>query len=465
MNGGSGGSGSSSTTGGGSGDGFAPGGGGGGSRGTGSGTGIGTGGGGGGTRTSGPVAPGVTAKTIFVGAQYSKNQDAAYAAAGVSAVGSADARDYYKVAIEDLNERGGIAGREVVPIYFGYDVTSSETADQQHQTACAKWTQDNEVFVILTGSPVIRECAKKAGIVAVSAYPAGSVPETFRQYPRYVETNSVNLIRIGPVTVDGLAREGYFTKGARIGIVTWDDPAYRESIQKGFLPAFQRHGLKLGTPPRYVSPPQNYADIPATSADINSAILQFSTLGIDHVLIAEGSAGFCGIGCMTVLFLQQAKSQQYYPRYGLNDNNDPVGGLEAGVYPADQLRRSVAVSWIDSSQSRDAGWKTNRSRERCFALMRKHGVAVDSVTAREVALEACEGVWFLEAAVARMGDVSLTTGNFMSGVDSLGYDFASPSAYIAHFSPTQHDGIAGARNMRFVDGCSCYRYATVPYRT
>ena len=36
---------------------------------------------------------------------------------------------------------GGLEGRKVAPIYFGYDANSQEPIDQQAQSACAKWTR------------------------------------------------------------------------------------------------------------------------------------------------------------------------------------------------------------------------------------------------------------------------------------------------------------------------------------
>src|SRR5206468_3000750 len=109
--------------------------------------------------------------------------------------------------------------------------------DQQYQDACAKWTQDNKVFAIFGGqNPIERECAKNEGAVEYYA-PTGSnsVPETFRQYPDYVEITGLNLVRLGPITIDGLSAEHYFGASPKIGIVAWDDPAYHEAVDKGFV--------------------------------------------------------------------------------------------------------------------------------------------------------------------------------------------------------------------------------------
>src|SRR5207249_5382803 len=141
------------------------------------------------------------------------------------------------------------------------DATSSTPVDQQRQANCARWTQDNKVFVILAGgNSIYEECAKKAGAAEITSNVTGasSLPETFRQYPHYVEVVGMNLVRMGAITVDGLATQRYFGAAPKIGMLTWDEPTYREALQKGYVAALERHGLRLATDPVYLTPPQTY---------------------------------------------------------------------------------------------------------------------------------------------------------------------------------------------------------------
>ena len=62
------------------------------------------------------------------------------------------------------------------------------------------------------------------------------------------------------MTVDGLDMHGYFDEGAKIGVVTWDDPQYREAINDGLLPALKDHGQQLATPPYYITEAQTLQD-------------------------------------------------------------------------------------------------------------------------------------------------------------------------------------------------------------
>src|SRR5205823_6610737 len=160
----------------------------------------------------------------------------------------------------------------------------------------------------------------------------------------------------------------------------------------------------------------------------------------------------------------RAKAQHYQPRYGFNDNNLPVDSLNAGLYPPDQLHRSLVVSWTDDASSKDQGWHANQARDRCEALMKKNGVDMSSVNAHAFAIEACDEFWFLQDVVAKVGTGTLTADSFMAAVNAVGTSVTSPSAYGVRLAANQHDGIAEARSMSFVDSCTCFRYTSDPYR-
>jgi hypothetical protein len=420
------------------------------------------GGGGKGGAAAGKLGPGITANQIFVGIAWANAGTANNAAFGESL--EVDARKPYDAMIREINRTGGIAGRNVVPLYYELQV-AGPPIDQQAQAACAHWTQDNEVFALLSddASGILQECAKKAGAVHIMPFGA-SLPGEFATYPHYVEVSGINMVRAAQVTVAGLHGEGYFDPGARIGVIAWDDPDYRAVLDQGYLPALAGKGLQLATEPAFISSPQTFQDLGAAGADVNSAVLRFQTSGITHVMILDGSSGLCAGSCLGTLFMNRAKSQQYYPRYGLNGFNGPIGGQQAGLYPADQLRNSVGVEWSDENDYFDQGWKVNQAREDCYALMRREGVEMDNINKQGYARFACEQLWFFRDAVAKMPGNVLNADNLIAGADSLGGNVRTTNAYQVNIAPTQHDGVAAARNMKFSEGCSCYQWTGPPYK-
>src|SRR5205085_2545220 len=280
-------------------------------------------------------------------------------ALGVGGLDQGDARKPQNVMINWVNTHGGVAGRRLAPIYYGFDASGTgPPSDQQDQAACAKWTQDNKVFAILVSAPVIDECAKKEGAVEFGQF---GTPSIYARYPHRIDIDTLNQVRAQFVTIDGLAQLGYWGSGAKIGVITWDQSDYREAINDGLLPALRRHGLSLATPPVYVSVPQTLQDFGAGSAAINNAVLKFSTLGIDHVMIADGPAGIFTGGGLSIEFLKRAESQQYYPRYGFDDSNLPIALKALGVLSNRQAQGSLYVNWTDLGASYEQGYHPNRN--------------------------------------------------------------------------------------------------------
>ena len=248
--------------------------------------------------------------------------------------------------------------------------------------------------------------------------------------------------------------------------MTWDDQTYKDALERGYMPTLDKLGIELGTEPAYISPPQTFSDLAATSADINSAVLRFQTQGITHVMIIDGPTGLCAQGCQTILFTQRADQQEYYPRYGFNNGNVAKAAYDLGLIPEDQLKGSIIVEWSDSDKFYDQGYKLNKAREKCYAIMRDYGVPMENPNQQYSARSACELLWFMQTIIdiEIAGAVPLSNDTFIQAVNQVGWNYASTNAYAAHLSATQHDGNSAARNMKFVARCSCFKWTSDPYR-
>ena len=412
----------------------------------------------------GPLGPGITKTTINIGFIHVKNSEAGNAALGFEGQ-SLDDQTPYRIVIDQINSQGGVAGRKINPIWAVFDTTSSQTIDQQTQAACATWTQDNKVFAILGGGQggIVEECAEKEH--GVNIIPAGaSIPDTFRRYPHYLEISGMNLVRMGPVTVKGIASQGYFNGNPKLGIVTWDEPGYHTALADGYLPALRSIHVSPATPIAYIHAPQTYNDLGGMNSDVNSAVLRFSGQNIDHVMIVDGSAGICAGACLGYEFLNQAQSQKYYPRYGFNDYNYADTSIDT-LYPHQQLPGSVGVIWSDDNATKDQGWHTNKAREDCYALMRSKGFdwKPDNDNQAYAVRAACEMLWFFRDVVAKMRGATLNNDNFMAAVNQVGTSFQSLNTYVSRLSSTQHDGASAARNEAYFTSCNCYKFTSAPY--
>ncbi|TAL21461.1 MAG: hypothetical protein EPN99_07575 [Frankiales bacterium] len=395
---------------------------------------------------------------IKLGLPYCSDCAAANAAIGAGGEDPGDTRRYYQAVIDDLNARGGVLGRKVVPVY--HEISASQNIDASSQAMCETFTKDNKVLMIYMRGEIIYECAKKAGALVGGSGGSGPV---FERYPNMFAPATIRLERLGAVTVKAMVKAGWHKPEpkwptGKIGLVTWDSNDYRYSMEKGWLPALRESGLKE-TDVRYIAVPQSDRSLADASAAVSSAVLSFREKGIDHVFISDGPAGiFTGTG-LTFMFLQNAESQRYYPRYGFNSNNSPGWSN----LPASQQSGMLAVDSFDTERANDEGIELNPARERCWKLIRSRGLkATDAQPTGNAAIAACEAIWFTEALLNKAAGAT-SLGQLIAAGESLGTSYVSPYVYGTRLGKGQHDGVALFRNSRFDDACSCMKYSSKPY--
>jgi hypothetical protein len=243
----------------------------------------------------------------------------------------------------------------------------------------------------------------------------------------------------------------------KIGLITWEDNEYRYAVEHGWLPALRAAGLKA-TDVRYVAVPQSDKSLTDSSSAIASAVLAFRDEGIDHVFLADGAAGIFKGGGLTLQFLNAAKAQRYYPRYGFNTNNAPGNS----ALPADEQSGMLAVDANDLQASNDEGISPNPGRARCYALMNKKGLkSTDGKGTGILALGACGIAWFAEAIFGHSRGFTLS--DVIAGGESLGTSYRSTTSFGTRLGAGHHDGLTFFRNSMFDDGCSCMKYTSKPY--
>jgi len=169
--------------------------------------------------------PGVTATTINIAAAYDPDAAAADSALGAANANPGDTKAEETAVINYINAHGGVAHRKLNPIW--YKASVNQDANTTYEQGCAAWTQDNKVFVLSGGSPILDQCTASEHAIGLAA---GAIAlETTaqnRKYPADINLTSVTIDHSMLVTINGLQRQGYFSKGAKVGVVTWDDPYY-----------------------------------------------------------------------------------------------------------------------------------------------------------------------------------------------------------------------------------------------
>jgi len=405
--------------------------------------------------------PGVTATTINIASAYDPDVAAADSAIGAANANPGDTKAEETAVINYINAHGGVAHRKINPIW--YKASASNDASTTDQQACAYWTQDHKVFLNAAGDPLLDECTAKSGGIALIS--GGIVLETTaqnRKYPQDVNLTSFTIDHSMTVTINGLEKQGYFSKGAKVGVVTWDDPYYHYGITQAAVPGFARLGLH-NVPVQYVAVPQGVQDVSQTSAAAGNAVLKFRTMGIDHVIIFDGPAGITSSGVLWLEWSQQANSQQYYPKHGLNSTS----GFNAfgSEIPQKELEGAVGVGWLPSLEETSSDWANTPlppNGHLCFKIMKDAGQQQSGANAQAVQLGICETLFFFKQVLDPItGPINRETA--MAAINAMGGKFASMVTFGTTFNVNKHDGAYLVRNMQFQDGCKCFRYTSRAY--
>ena len=423
----------------------------------------------GGSSTTGNPAlsgPGVTPTKIYIGIVYSTNADAVNQAAGANGISTGDTRGDALAVIDDINKHGGVAGRKLSPIWYAFDSTSTQPVDQQWMAACAKFTQDNKIFAAFDmGTAAYRACMHKAGVAQISANLPDASDAEFAAYPNYIELGYPRLGRLAATMVTALADQGYFsgwdpTLGqprsakAKVGIVTYDDQAFGTAVDDILVPGLKRLGFtpevaKIGA----VSTASDYGN---QAAAVQSAQLKFASDGVDHVIMFEGNGG------LSLFFMNQAESQHYHPRYGVNSSSGTEVLINSGDVQKDQAIGAVGYGWIPSldltaDRNKDDGPYSNADRRHCLAVMKAHGITYSDTNAESVGLGYCAQLYLLQRA-ADTTPRALNLQTFLGAIDHIGSNVPDGGGLGEFLGPGRHDGTAKYYYWKYFADCQCLHY-------
>lgn len=401
--------------------------------------------------TSAPVRGyGYDATHVYVGVGTS-NDTSSYAKSLGFNVNVGDAKGQAQAVISYLNKHGGLAGRQIVPVW--HDVSDANYNSDPSGTAqaeCADWTQDHHVFAAVNALSYPDNaiaCLAQAHTIAITSAPAGPVVSAtlakFSPYfyaPGMADTGHL----VGPF-IDELVREGYFT-----GWDTTNGSPGHAPVKIAVLYAADRPDLLQLTQKALARNHLTVSDsfyLGSTTDDgqLAGAVLKFKSEGITHVLT---------YGFLSVL-PRIADSQHYRPRYGVSSWDGFA--LSTSSAPAQQLVGALGVGWTpleDVDAAHDPG--ESRAEKQCLAIMRAAGQDTSDRGTASAMASVCEQLFLLQAAIARAGQLSPLA--VATGVEAIGDSFGSALTFGERFAPGRHAGVAAFRPVRYNASCSCFAY-------
>lgn len=428
---------------------------------------------GGGAVTSGGGGgnvPGVTATAINIGFLYTKNGDAANAALGAGKITRGDPKADIQAAVDDVNAHGGVAGRKLVAIYHAYDAQSADTTASQDQAACLDLTQDHHVFAVggdgLTDN--ITACLAKAGVMELSTpSPIIAADNRFyQQFPNYISISTISQERMMKAEVPSLLRQHYFTgwdatlakpgpAPVKIGVISVDVPEWDRPLTHVLLPALAAAGHPVDASDVFkVHNPNSSSETGQLASDVQSATLRFRSDHVTHVIMLDQN------GSLVLLFSNDAKSQHYYPRLGVNSGAGMQALYDAGVVDSTVLSGAVGLGWlplIDLSASASKPFRNGASKH-CLDVMTAKSITFSSANAEGIALNSCDKVYFVASAINRIGP-GINAGTLRAAVEGMGSSFTSAFIPATAFSSARHDGAELGFDMAWNSTCNCAKYA------
>jgi hypothetical protein len=361
--------------------------------------------------------------------------------------------------VKALNGHGGIAGRKIVPVY--QDVkTSDATSDPSSaaEAACRGLTEDKQVFAVVSivgavNNDVMYQCMQKhrTPYFGVDLVPHHS--KTFSAYAPYVYgAHTVALERLIPALTSRLRADSYFAgwdssngapakTPAKVGILYVD-------VDTGYLQEMQRALKSAGHPAvKWFG----YRDtLQSLSSDMQSAVLQFRSAGVTHILIEESDG--------VLFFAPEAENQGYRPRYGLTTLNAAKALSDSGAVPARQFVGSVGVGWAPLVDVGNQKQDISTAAAQCRQVMKDGGQNTSDATAFFYMAVECDAFHLLKQGLEQQ--TAFTPLGLRQGLEALGNRFVAAAVPALAWRRGVYDGVTASRDFSYVNGAFAYLGST-----
>ncbi|MFM8304122.1 MAG: ABC transporter substrate-binding protein [Actinomycetota bacterium] len=184
----------------------------------------------------------------------------------------------WRTVIDDLNKRGGVNGRKIVPVFAGVNPIGTDPA----QVACVKLSQDDKVFAVMgqtfgADGPLCYVEQQSMPLLGGSITAEGLSRANAPWYT--LERSSGDLATM----MNAFAADGQFKKKTVGVVAAATDQSLTEDV---VIPALAKNKVKPKTV-AFVNAPND--DIPAQRAEMDTIIKRLQADKVDTVVAVEGS--------------------------------------------------------------------------------------------------------------------------------------------------------------------------------
>ena len=404
--------------------------------------------------TVAPKGPGWDSKSVYVGVLTQKDTATAFSAVGYDGINPGDTEAQAKAIVAAINQRGGVLGRTVVPVFVDVPTLASATnPDQEGNRVCTYFAQDRRVIAVVNIVATLdvdsfRACLAKSRIVMWDAADVPVDTAIAKGFAPYFYSGMAPAWdALAPVLVDRLQAQGWFGG--------WDalqaKPAAGKKPKIGVLVLENALGKRIGATIKAALAKRGYTDVVQfeytyPGNNIQPAIAYFSGNGVTHVISSD---------IELVTFQINADNQRYTPRYGITTYNVPFHNLQS-VGPARQQVGAVGIGWApawDVSDQEDPG-VLGPGHAAC--LKATAGVQQPGRLAKAFTLNLCDGLEYVTQGANR--GKGLLADALSSGITQVSSSFSSAVSFGNGLSPARLFVPGAARDLAWNPTCTCFRY-------
>jgi hypothetical protein len=136
---------------------------------------------------------------------------------------------------------------------------------------------------------------------------------------------------------------------------------------------------------------------------------------------------------------------------------DALTTVTVTTAPAAQLHRTLGIGWdpiTDMDAAHDPG-PVSPNENLCLKIENDAGQGASGRLASTVQLINCDTQFLLVDALNKAGSISPAA--LQEGVAAL-TQFPSAITFVERYGAGRYDGAAAARDVAYIDGCSCFAY-------
>ena len=271
--------------------------------------------------------------------------------------------------------------------------SSSGNVGSDLERACATFTQDNHVAVVLSTTGFFDEaftqCLARARVPLVSSDYALGDDQALRAASTLIAASTLTTDARTSQLLQRFSETKRLTRTSRLGVVVEGCAYTRRTYDRTVVPLAKRLGMTVAGHEE-TRCFHGLPDLGGQAAELQSVVLRFQSSRVSDVLFVSGGME----GNLMLLFGAAAESQRYHPHYALTSGVSAV--VQEGNTPATQLQNAAGLGWLPDVDS-DRTKVTRPAQVQCLADLRRSGLSPTSPVDRTYGYTACDSFSLLTA--------------------------------------------------------------------